>query len=106
MERETLELKIGSRTFVVKAYATAREAQAIQQALFKGTKIEVAGQEPRIADFNPAAQFDLQNAMVAQMVVSLDGGTENITERCLDLPSNVYTELVEKLDALVSKKKT
>jgi hypothetical protein len=104
MDRETKELRIENFTFVVKTYATAREAQAIQQAYFKGMKVEVVGQEPKISEFSPAVQFDMQQEMIAQMVVSLDGNKENIATRCLDLPSDVYNELVTQLDDLVAKK--
>src|SRR5690242_14571426 len=102
MDRPTQTFRIGSPPkvyeFVVKTYATAREAQAIQQAYFRGAKIEVAGDQPRIADFNPAVQFDVQQEMIRQTVVSLDGDAENVAERCLDLPTEIYNDLVSKLD--------
>lgn len=105
MDRPTKELQIESHAFTVKTYATAREAQAIQQVLFKGTKVEVAGETPKISDFNPAVQFDLQNEMIAQMVLKMDGSADTIVERCLDLPSTTYDALIKELDILVSKKK-
>ena len=105
MDRETKELKVENHTFVVKTYATAREAHAIQQTYFKGTKAEVVGDQPRISEFNPGVQFDVEKEMIAQMVVSLDGTTENVAERCLDLESDVYNELVSQLDSLIAKKK-
>lgn len=105
MDRPTKEIQIEGHAFTVKTYATAREAQAIQQVLFSGTKVEVSGETPRISDFNPAVQFDLQNEMIAQMVLKMDGSTDKIVERCLDLPSTTYNALVSELDTLVSKKR-
>lgn len=105
MERETKEISIHPYTFVVKTYATAREANTIQQAVFRGTKVEVIGEQPKISEFNPAAQHEVEKEMIAQMVISLDGNADNLVDRCLDLPVDVYREIVEKLDALVSKKK-
>lgn len=105
MDRETKELHLDKYTFVVKTYATAREAHIIQQAYFKGMKVEVVGQEPKISEFSPSVQFDMQQEMIAQMVVSLDGNSQNVANRCLELPNDVYAELVAELDDLVSKKK-
>ena len=43
--------------------------------------------------------------MITQMAVSLDGSSDNLVERCLDLPSDIYYEMIQYLDTLVSKKK-
>ena len=105
MERQTTVIDIGKHTFVVKTYATALEANAIQQAYFKGTKLEVVGDQPKISEFNPGVQFDVYQEMIRQVVVSMDGEDSGVVERCLDLPNELFTELVERLDELVSKKK-
>jgi uncharacterized FlaG/YvyC family protein len=105
MDRETNELTIGTHAYQVKSYATAREANTIQQAYFKGTKLEVVGEQPRFTEFNPGVQFEVQQEMVRQIVVAMDGSAENILDRCLELPSDDFIELVDALDQLVSKKK-
>lgn len=105
MERETREIKVGSHTFVAKSYATALEAHTIQQAYFKGTKMELVGEVPKISEFNPAVQFEVYQELIRQMVVSMDATTENIVERCLELRSEDFDALVTELDGLVSKKK-
>lgn len=106
MTRPTTSVKIGEHTFLIKSYATAREAQAIQQAYFKGTKLEVVGDQPKIAEFNPAVQDEVNMEMVRQMVITFDDVPEDIVERALDLPNPEYQELIEELDKLVSKKKS
>lgn len=106
MERDTTELTLGTNSFKVKTYATAREANAIQQAYFKGTKLEVVGDQPKISEFNPGVQFDVHQEMIRQMVVSMDESSERIVERCVDLPNNDFAELVTALDQLISKKKS
>ena len=105
-DRETKELTVGSRSFLVKTYATAREAHEIKQAYFKGTKLEVVGETPKISEFNPGVQFDVSLEMIRQMVVSMDGSAERIPERCEALPSDEFDELVNALDEIVSKKKS
>lgn len=105
MDRQTKQIDVGGHTFVVKTYATARETQAIQGAYFKGTKIEIVGKEPKFSEFDPTVQYTAEHELLAQMVISIDGNTETIVERCLDLPSEVYEQLVGEVDALASKKK-
>lgn len=105
MDRETKPLKIGKHDYVVKAYATAREAHAIRQAYLNGTKIEVVGEQPKISEFNPDVQFEVQQEMLRQMVVTMDADDKNIVERCLELPSDDFDTLISQLDDLVSKKK-
>jgi len=105
MDRETKELQIAGHVVVAKTYLTAREAHAVQQTYFKGTKLEVIGDQPKISEFNPAIQFEVGQEVIRQAVVSLDGSTENIVDRCLDLPSAQFDAIVAELDGLVSKKK-
>lgn len=106
MERPTESITIGEHQFEVKTYANAREAHAIQQAYFKGTKLEVVGDTPRFSEFNPGILLEVQQEMVRQMIVQMDGSAENIVDRCLELPNADFEELVQRLDTLVSKKKS
>lgn len=105
MDRESKEIKIGKHTFIVKTYATALEANAIQQAYFKGSKVEIVGEQPKISEFNPGVQFEVEKELFGQMVLSMDGTTEAMIVRALNLPSHEWNELVAALDPLVSKKK-
>lgn len=105
MDREQKTIGIGQHKFVIKTYATAREAQAIQSVYFKGLKVEVAGSAPKINDLDPGVHFEAQAEMIRQMVVSMDGSADNLIERCKDLRSEEYDELVAAVDELVSKKK-
>lgn len=105
MNRETKEIKIGSHTFVVKTYATAREVKAMQEPYVNGVGMQMVDEKPKFGEVNASVMFELESAMITNMVVSLDGNDENVTERCLDLPSDIYNDLLEQLDSLVSKKK-
>ena len=104
MDRETTTITVADHKFEVKSYATARESNAIKQAYFKGTKLEVVGDQPKISEFNPGVQFEVHQELIAQMIVKMDDSEERIVEKCLDLPTNLFDELVAKLDDLVSKK--
>jgi hypothetical protein len=106
MPRETTTEEIGGHKFEIKTYATAREANAIQQGYFKGTKMELVGDQPKLTEFNPGIQFEVQQELIRQLVVKMDGTDENIVERCLELRNDIFDQLVAHLDALVSKKKS
>jgi hypothetical protein len=106
MERETTELKVQGHTFEVKTYATARETNVIQSAYFKGAKVEVVGQQPKISEFDPSVQYHVQLEMIRQLVVKMDDKPENIVERCEELPNGVFQELAGEIDQLIAKKKS
>lgn len=106
MDREVTTINAGHHTFSVKTYATAKEASIIQQAYFKGTKVELVGDQPKINEFNPNVQYEVQLELIRQMVVSMDDITEDIVARCENLPKDVFDTLVEQLDGLVAKKKS
>lgn len=106
MERETKKLSIGSNTFTIKTYATARELNTIQSAYFKGSKVEIVGETPKISEFDPSVQYNVQLEMIRQLVVSINGDTAKIVESCEELPSEQFDELCATLDGLVAKKKS
>jgi hypothetical protein len=104
MERETKELEIAGHKLVVKTYATAREVGNIRQVYLKNTNIDATGDKPTLGNINPANFLDLQQAIVLNILVSLDGSADNLLERCLDLRSDEYDAIVAALDQIVSKK--
>ena len=106
MDRETKELTIQGHTFKAKTYATAREMNAIQGAYYKGVKMDVKGDVPSISEFDPAVQYDAQVEMVRQLVGEVDGSSENVGDRCEELPNDVFQELSTTLDQLIAKKKS
>ncbi|CAB4151497.1 hypothetical protein UFOVP594_18 [uncultured Caudovirales phage] len=104
-DRETKTITIGGHEVVMKTYASAIETQSIKHALYRGAKMEMSGETPKISDFNFAAQDEVEKEMVNQLVISIDGDTANILTRALDWPNVHYQELVQELDLLTGKKK-
>lgn len=104
MERETKTIEIGNHKFVVKTYATAKETNAIQSAYFKGSKVEILGEQPKISEFNPNVQYEVKLALIGQIVVEMDGSKDNIVTRCEDLQDEIFQELANQIDTLVAKK--
>ena len=105
MNRDTKEKKISDNTFVIKSYATAQETNNIQQVYFKGQKVDIVGEKPTLNDVNTNVQFDVENEMIKQLVVSMNDKTEGIVEACLELPNDQWNELIEYIDSLIAKKK-
>lgn len=104
MERETKTIEIENHKFVVKTYATAKETNAIQSAYFKGSKVEIVGEQPKISEFNPTVQYDVKLALIGQIVVEMDGSKDNIVNRCEELKDEVFQELTNQIDTLITKK--
>lgn len=104
MERETKTIEIGNHKFVVKTYATAKETNAIQSAYFKGSKVEIVGEQPKISEFNPTVQYDVKLALIGQIVVEMDGSKDNIVNRCEELKDEIFQELTTQIDTLITKK--
>lgn len=104
MEREIKVIKIADHTFTIKTYATAAETNAIQSAYFRGAKVEVVGEQPKISEFDPTVQFTVSLELINQIVVDMDSLTEDIVERCKNLRNSEFEELVAALDDIASKK--
>lgn len=105
MERETTTLTTEKHSFEVKTYATAKETNVIQSAGFKGAKVEIVGQKPKITDFDPSVQYHIELEMIRQLVVGMDDAKENVVARCEELPNSEFQSLIEQLDELIAKKK-
>jgi len=104
--RENKTITIGAHTVIVKTYATAREVKEIAQAVYRGAKMEMVGDKPKISDFNFAATDEVEKEMITQLVISANGVTANIADYVLDNWKNDdYTALIEVLDDLTGKKK-
>lgn len=105
MERPTKEIMFGSHKAIVYTYATIQETREMQGVYFSKGGINMVGDTPQISNFDPNAQFDVENAMIEKLVVSIDDDKEKILERCLQLPTPEYQLLLEQLNELTFAKK-
>jgi hypothetical protein len=106
MERETTTITIGNHTLTAKTYLTAKENHAVQQSYFRNAKVEVVDQKPKISDFDPTIQYTVRLELIRQLVTEMDGSSDNIVERCEDMPQAFFDDLGDALDELIAKKKT
>lgn len=107
MERETKSIQINNEQVEIKTFATALEANNIQNAYFKDAEIDMVGDKPQIKKVNPNIQFIVEAEMIKTLVVSFGGETDKakILEKAQSLPVEEYEKLTAELDKLVSKKK-
>lgn len=107
-ERGTHEVQTsGGHTVVLNNYITGREQRAIQDVFL--TKIQVgniAGKpELGASAFEASTINEAQDVAIRTVVVSLDGSSENILERILDLPSDQSGEIIAAVNEVTDAKK-
>jgi hypothetical protein len=95
---------------VYKEYITGRDLQAIEACLMEGMTV---GADGKPQGFNPLAIQKRLNKAIVACVLSVDGKTDDVLNKVLDLPKDKFNEVVAKvteiaeLDAVaVEKKKT
>lgn len=105
MERETKNFStpLGHK-IVCYTYATAREANSIQNKYFSKAKIGMKAGEPTVNDFDLSAQQDVEMEMIRLLVREIDGKTENLVDMALDFPKPEYDFIIGELDKVTGKK--
>lgn len=91
MERETKSVQTPhGHEVVIKTYLTGREAEQVQQVLYADIKMSMGDLESgktEIKEIPAAAIMAQQRKALELLLVSLDGSSENVMDRFLDLPS-------------------
>lgn len=106
MDRPTKEFKTsGGHIVVFKTYATGREFNAIQSVYLSAGKINVVGKEVVLDNFSTDIHLKAKEKMIEVLVVSIDGATDSVLEKCLDLPANEYNEIVDFVSTETDQKK-
>ncbi len=98
-ERKTREFTTpGGHTVVVKEYLTAREVNSVLTDLFKAQEVTPdAGSTPKIS---LALGVQRNVKLVEAAVISLDGSTDNLSDRLLDLPASEHTAILNEVKGL------
>ena len=81
----------------VKEYLTAREVNGVLTELFKSQEVSADDKNPRLS-LVIGVQRNIK--LVEAAVVSLDGTTENLSERIQDLPVSEYTAILNEVKGL------
>lgn len=92
--RQAIKTLSDGTTVVLKSYITAREARTFKNILIGGVKLGSSESDvPSISDVNADALAAEEDAEIQAVVLELNGSTENIVSRVLDLPSSSFDEL-------------
>jgi hypothetical protein len=91
----------GGHTVVINAYISGRESNAIKQVLYDDLKMNM-----KDAQNGAVAMDDLPSSFVVKqeekaielIVVSIDGSSEDVIQRVLDLPVAEYNAIVEEVN--------
>ena len=94
MNRETKEIVAGDHKVVVKTYITGREANAIKQELYGALKLDVAGGTVNSKELSGEFLIKQEKKLIETIVVSIDGVTEGIHEKLLDMRNDDYQKIV------------
>lgn len=99
----------GGTEIEVYEYLTGGDARKIQQVYLEDVKVELDETgKPTMGNINPLLATKAQDRMIELLVVSVEGATDRLLERILELPSSEFDEVIATLDALqgTSEKKT
>ena len=100
MERETKDVTLptSKSKVVVKQWLTAREEQEIESVMYKAMKMELKGDKRvNVAPIDGSSILDRERKCMETVVLSLEGKTENISDRLLDLRKGDYNFLKEEV---------
>lgn len=108
MERETKTFKTPTGlSVVVRAFATAREIQAIEGKLFGSVKMGIEKGEPAMEGFTPLAQQGVEHEMIKLLVISIGEQKENLVDFALDsIKAEDYDAIIAELNEITKKKST
>jgi len=104
--RETVQFKTksGQHTAELVTFFTRRERRGIKNALFGDKEISVDGKNDVKASVNMAATDQAEDETIRAGVLQLDGSSEGVVERFLELPDEEADEIKAKLDELTGDK--
>lgn len=100
MDREQVEFTTtNGHKISVKTYLTAREARAIEAVYLRGGEVDEFGKP----HFKAAASMiqEAEDETIKQMVISVNGQTENILDTILNFKKKDFDEIKAKLDEIL-----
>jgi len=102
--RETIEIETPSKHKVVlKAWLTGKEKRALSKPLMNRMKFDAEGRS--ILEENKFGDMyeEMQDLTINTVVVSVDGNTENVVEKILEMKDEDYDFVIAQIDKVVKK---
>jgi len=109
-ERETIEVEtpIEKHKVVLKKWLTVRERRAILRPYLEGMQFNLkgeSGENLEVAGINPADLTEkVENIMIETIIVSVDGDSENVLEKVLNMRTGDWEFLKKKLNEVIGEK--
>lgn len=101
MSRETKEIitPIGKNKIVIKTWLTGGESEQIQNVFLSAQ--EISASNPTEFKLKGSTISEANHKAVESVVVSVDGKTNDILKTVLDLRSEDYRFIVEKINEII-----
>lgn len=107
MERttKTIVTPVGKNQVVINEWITGRENEYIGAPLFDMVEVSAPTGAPDIKAKNLSRQIEEGNhRAIEKVVVSIDGNSENILEKCLDMIHDDYEFILSEIEKVTKKK--
>lgn len=109
MERETTEIvtPVDKIPVVLKTYLTGGERRAINTPYLRQAKIKVEddGSTTKNIEYSADIDNEVQDITIQQVVVSVNGKSDNILSDILNLKDDDFTFVVKSINEITSVKK-
>jgi hypothetical protein len=106
MSRETKSFKTPAGHEVVHyTYATGREAREMEAIILNSVRVDVKMDgTPSVKEFDSTSTQRSEEAMLKNLVVSIDGKTDNVLDTILDLPEDECEFIIKQVNEVIKKK--
>jgi hypothetical protein len=101
MERDTQNfITKNGITVVYKTYLTGRELRELQNIFLKDVSISQGESTPTIGNIKADSLVTAQDFLVSTLIVSIDGDTEKLVEKVLNLRAEDTQEIFAKVSEI------
>ena len=98
-ETKVINTPVDNHSVVLKAWITAREKRFISGIFVNSSTFNV---ENKKFDISPDTILKIQDAQLTTIVVSVDGDTENVMDKCLDFKAEDFDFITEEVEKIVN----
>ena len=103
-DRETHEIitPLKGHKVVLRSWITGRESQKIDNAMVQGIGVTQQGKKQQLTpQIKEAALSAQENAAIESIVVSVDGNSNDVLNRVLDMRKQDYQAVVDEVERVV-----
>jgi hypothetical protein len=105
MERQTKEIRLsGGHVVIFKTYLTGREANEIRSVILGTMKMNIGTDASKVdmSGLSGAFVLEQEHKALGYLLVSLDGDTNAPIDKLLELPSDIYNEVIAEVNKITN----